>query len=78
MLKHFILVSLILPWISLVSGQSISGIITDINTSQPVEYANVYIQGSTSGTVSNKDGYFEFESDKLHGQLMIDNTVATI
>ena len=71
MLKHFILVSLILPWISLVSGQSISGIITDINTSQPVEYANVYIQGSTSGTVSNKDGYFEFESDKLYGQLII-------
>ena len=71
MLKHLILVSLLFSWISLVSGQSISGIITDINTSQPVEYANVYIQGSTSGTVSNKDGYFEFESDKLHGQLII-------
>lgn len=71
MLKHFILVSLIFPWICLVSSQSISGIITDINTSQPVEYANVYIQGSTSGAVSNQDGYFEFESDIIHGQLII-------
>ncbi len=42
-----------------------------MNTSQPVEYANVYIQGSTSGAVSDMDGYFEFESDKLYGQLII-------
>ncbi len=71
MLKHTMLVSLLLPCACLVYSQSISGIITDMNTSQPVEYANVYIQGSTSGAVSDMDGYFEFESDKLYGQLII-------
>lgn len=70
-LKHAILVSLLFPWVCLVSGQTISGIITDKNTRQAVEYANVYIQGSTFGTVSNKDGYFEFESDLTYGQLII-------
>jgi hypothetical protein len=69
--KHYILLSLLFPWVGLVCCQSISGVITDKSTRQAIEYANVYIQGSTSGAVSNKDGYFEFESDITYGQLIV-------
>jgi len=43
--------------------QNITGTITDSKTNQPVEFATVYINGTTIGTISDKNGNFTI--DKL-------------
>lgn len=42
-------------------GQSISGRIIDSLSNQPVEFAAIYINGTTIGTLSDKAGYFSLQ-----------------
>ncbi|XLS29558.1 carboxypeptidase-like regulatory domain-containing protein [Flavobacteriaceae bacterium M23B6Z8] len=45
-------------------SQSISGYVYDKTTREPILGVNVYFEGTTLGTVSNEEGYFEIEVDK--------------
>ncbi len=55
-LLKVIIVTLMLT--SLKSSPSISGFIRDISNGEPISYANVFISNSTSGSTTNRDGYF--------------------
>jgi len=37
-------------------------VVVDNNTSEPIEYVNIYFKGTTNGTVTDKDGYFSLKS----------------
>ena len=39
---------------------SISGFVREIETGEPLSYANVFISGTLMGTATNSDGYFVF------------------
>ena len=39
---------------------SVQGIVTDKETGEPLPFASVIINGTTTGVVSNQDGYFSF------------------
>lgn len=45
------------PWFVPI-GRSLSGIVTDRETGEPLPYVNVFIQNSYLGTITNQDGYF--------------------
>lgn len=49
----------------LVSGQNVEGYIIDRQTGEPIEYATIYIPGSTFGTVSDTSGYFFLEIEEF-------------
>lgn len=50
----------------LVFGQStISGIVFDSQTGEPMPFATVYLNGTTQGTITNKDGLFELSHVKF-------------
>jgi len=44
-------------WFSQV-GRTLSGIVRDAQTGEPLPYVNVFIQNSYLGTITNRDGYF--------------------
>jgi len=52
-------------------GQSISGTIMDSYSNQPVEYATVYINGTTIGTLSDNNGHFSLQRDVFPCELII-------
>ncbi|MCG8309314.1 MAG: DUF5686 and carboxypeptidase regulatory-like domain-containing protein [Cytophagales bacterium] len=47
------------------------GIVVDEKTSEPLEFANVYFKGTTSGTVSDSDGYFSLSGSANHREIII-------
>jgi len=53
------------------NGQSITGTILDSYLHQPVEFATIYISGTTIGTVSNNDGSFIIQSGVFPCKLII-------
>ena len=54
-LKFFILIiAFVLP---LLAG-SVSGFISNIEDGEPIHYANVFLENTTLGAVSNADGYY--------------------
>ena len=53
-------------------GQTISGIVTDAKTGQPIETASVYFDNTTIGTVTNSEGYFSIDyTDAVRSTLVI-------
>ena len=59
--------------ISLHSQVSISGYVFDENTKEPLLGVSVYYDGTTIGTVTNENGYFELSTSKrITGNLIID------
>ena len=61
MIKHFIYSSIVI--LSILSAQdksSISGFVREVETGEPISYANVFIPGTSMGTATNSDGYFVF------------------
>jgi len=50
---RIIMLALLIP--GQLSGQDIIGIIMDLESRQPVEYATVYINGTSIGTISNEE-----------------------
>ena len=51
--------------------QNITGTITDSKTNQPVEFATVYINGTTIGTISDKNGNFTIDKFSLPCQMVV-------
>lgn len=45
-----------------IQGQSISGIVYDIETKQPIVGASVYLDGSSFGTITNEKGAFSLQT----------------
>jgi len=61
LIKHFIYSSIVV--LSILSAQdksSISGFVREVETGEPISYANVFISGTSMGTATNSDGYFVF------------------
>jgi len=42
----------------IVSGQTINGTVKDSTTGKPIDFATIYVSGTTHGTLSGKDGKF--------------------
>ena len=47
-----------------VSSQIYSGLVIDNETGEPLPYANIFIEGTLKGTISNVEGQFELNIDK--------------
>lgn len=68
-MKFFIL-CLFFPF-SLFSQQTLKGIITDSKTKLPVEYASVYFDGTTIGTITDVTGAFILPTASIPGKLIV-------
>lgn len=69
-MKIYLLVFLCLSSV-VYSQNSISGWLKDTDTQEPVPYATVYIDGTTNGTVSDTDGFFELTNVSLPYRLVL-------
>ena len=49
---------LVLSILSAQNKSSISGFVREVDTGEPISYANVFIIGTSLGTTTNSDGYF--------------------
>lgn len=56
-------------WMALLSGTTfaqegtLSGFVYDAETDEPLPYANIIVEGTTTGTYSKADGYYSIELD---------------
>ena len=55
----------------LAQNTSIKGRITDATTLEPVSFANIYFEGISTGTISDFDGYYEINSDKINDSISV-------
>ena len=63
MLKNISAVYSLFFIFSLITAQensSISGFVREVETGEPISYANVFISSTSYGTATNSDGYFVF------------------
>lgn len=51
--------------------QTLSGTITDSKTNEPIEFATVYINGTTKGTISDKNGNFNLNKFTIPCQVVV-------
>lgn len=57
-------------WQTLAWGQfTIYGRVVDADTKEGIPFANVFFEGTTTGTSTDIDGYYEFSSKNLHDTL---------
>ena len=63
-MRKIILIFLILPLCSLCQAQTIRGKILDQLTDSTINFASVYFNGTLSGTLTDKNGYFELDISK--------------
>ena len=61
-MKTISIIALILLIHIKVSGQIIAGRITDSKTNEPLEYVSIGIIDTNFGTITDSNGYFEFEA----------------
>ncbi len=52
-----------------------SGYVMDAETHEPIEFANVAILGTTSGTTTNQNGYFQFYAQKPSSDTIVFSAV---
>ena len=52
----------IFPFFNLRSENTINGLVLDKKTNKPMQYVNIYIDGSTNGTTSGVDGRFTLKN----------------
>jgi len=64
-------VILVLCHIQLFAQTKLSGILIDSETNSPVEYATIYIDGTTHGTISDKTGFFKFDNIKFPCRIVV-------
>ena len=64
MKKYSILAFFILLTLKVDAQIKISGMIVNIETNEPVEFANIGIANANQGTVSNQEGKFKLEIPK--------------
>lgn len=51
--------------------QTLTGTITDSKTNEPIEFATVYINGTTKGTISDKNGNFTLDKFIIPCQVVV-------
>lgn len=51
--------------------QTLTGTITDSKTNEPVEFATVYLNGTTIGTISDKNGFFSIDKITFPCQVVV-------
>lgn len=67
-----IILALIYLSLSIAQGQSISGHVYDNKTKEPLLGATIYIDGSTIGTTSNNNGYFNLPiKEQINAPLIV-------
>lgn len=54
------IIIIFLPIILFATGNTLSGNLSDSDSRKPLEFANVYFEGTDIGTTTNEDGYFSF------------------
>ena len=59
-LKTFWLLFLLFP-LQVFAQISVTGTVTDANNIQPIPYATIYVNGTTTGTITNTSGQFTLE-----------------
>ena len=69
-MKHFLLLTLIIP-IQLFGQVHLNGILKDSKTLEPVEYASVYINGTTNGVITNQEGKFSLDIFEIPCKIII-------
>ena len=60
----------IFPFFNLRSENTINGLVLDKKTNKPMQYVNIYIDGSTNGTTSGVDGRFTLKNVTFPSQLI--------
>jgi len=60
LIRFRILLLILVPVIIAAAGNTLSGSISDSDSDEPLEFANVFFDGTEIGTVTDEDGYFYF------------------
>ena len=55
------IIAVLMPVVVQAQDLSISGKVYDQHSGEPLEMANVKVQGSSIGSTTNEDGYFSFK-----------------
>ena len=64
LLKSSLMAGLLLATISITFAQTmLTGVVTDANAGAPLPFANVYLDGTTQGTVTNLNGEYRLPLD---------------
>lgn len=72
MKPHFFVISLLMFFHIQIIGQTkIIGKLQDAQTNSPVDFATIYINGTTNGTISDSSGYFKLDNVKIPCQLIV-------
>ena len=78
LIKHFIYSSIfVLSALSAQDKLSISGFVREVETGEPISYANIFISSTSYGTATNSDGYFVF-INLSQGEYMYEVNVSMI
>ncbi|MCB0568147.1 MAG: carboxypeptidase-like regulatory domain-containing protein [Phaeodactylibacter sp.] len=71
-MKRLTVILLICCWQSLAWGQSvIRGRVLDADTKEGIPFCSVFFEGTTIGTSSDLDGYYELDTKTLHDSLTV-------
>ncbi|MGF1669153.1 MAG: SusC/RagA family TonB-linked outer membrane protein, partial [Balneolaceae bacterium] len=68
--KIQILIALVLCWSINAFGQTITGVVVDSETDEPLLGVNIILQGTTIGTATNVDGEYSITVPSLEGTLI--------
>lgn len=71
-IELFVLLILLLgiPFTGILSENIINGVVIDKKTNKPLQYVNIYIDGSANGTTSGVDGKFTLKNVSFPSQLI--------
>lgn len=66
-MKHSFLLYFLLLCASLVDAQNItSGIVTDAETGEPIIFANIIVEGTQQGTITDIEGRYSIQNDSMN------------
>jgi TonB-dependent starch-binding outer membrane protein SusC len=68
--KNFAILAAMLLWAVNAHGQTVTGIVLDAATDEPLPSANIVYQGTTIGTTTNLDGEYSLSVPSLDGTLV--------
>ncbi|MFZ1306267.1 MAG: DUF5686 family protein [Ferruginibacter sp.] len=69
--KFFLGLFLLLPFLSLAQGAGISGTIYDAYTKAPLAFVSVTLKGTNTGTITDIDGHFSFNTLPADAVLLV-------
>ena len=71
MVKKILILIFLFSWVSLIGQNVLKGRLIDSISNEPIEYALLYIDGSTKSTTSNTEGMFSFTIPNLPAQIEV-------